>query len=120
MTPLKFQDLFKYNCLVFMHKIWNNRAPPSFHNFFQYLAPPNRTKGFLILDKIKNDSLTYFPSYFLPRKWNDLPVKLKMIESHSSFKDSAHFSFISKYPPAYKCKDKSCPDCYPPVIYLSG
>ena len=115
---LKFEDLFKFNCSVFMHKYIYGKLPSSFHNFFNELAPPNRTKGF-IEDKEKNKFLTQFPNFYLPKLWNKITLALKNNSSHSSFKDSLYSSFIANYPPAIKCFDKSCPDCYPPVIYLS-
>ena len=115
---LKFDDLFKFNCSVFMHKYIYGKLPSSFCNFFNEFPPPNRTKS-LIVDKFKNVFLNQFPSTFLPKLWNEIDVILKNTSSHNKFKDSLYFSFISKYPPSIKCFDKTCPDCYPPVIYLS-
>ena len=114
---LKFPDLFKLNCSLFMHKYSNKKVPPSFEAFFTKMAAPNRTKGF-ITEKLVKTSYEQFPNYFLPKIWNDNAQPLKSIESHSSFKDKLYASLISQYPPSFKCKVRSCPDCYPPVIYL--
>ena len=101
-----------------MNNILSPKQIPSIDkNFLQELAPPNRTKGFVI-DKVKSDYLYQFPSYFLTKIWNDVNMFQKNKTSQNSFKDSLYSSFISKYPPAVKCKDRSCPDCFPTIIYL--
>ena len=74
---LKFEDLFKFNCSVFMHKYVLVKLSLSFGNFLQEMAPPNRTKGFVI-DKVKSDYLYQFPSYFYLTKFPDL----KHIQTH--------------------------------------
>ena len=93
---LKFDDLFRYNCSCFMHKYTLNRAPPSFTDKYPPLAPPNRTQ---------------FPAYFLPRIWNENSLENKLNESHASFKKAIHEFLIIEYPPAFKCKSSTCPDC---------
>ena len=100
-----------------MHKYAYSKLPLSFQNYFIPMALPNRTKSFLT-EKAKNDFMLQFPTHFLPKIWNDNKPDLKNNSSHSSFKDRLYSSFISNYPPAIKCKDKKCPDCFPPIIYL--
>ena len=107
---LKFDDLFLYNCSSFMNKYFLNRLPDSFKNKFPPLAPPNRING-LLVERYKNKFLTQFPAYFLPRIWNGNSLENKLNESHTSFKKSLYESFILAYPPAFKCKSQTCPDC---------
>ena len=75
-------------CSVFMNKYVLGRLPLSFRNFLQEMAPPNRTKGFVI-DKVKSDYLYQFPSYFLPKIWNDVNMfqktKLLIIASKTLY-----------------------------------
>ena len=107
---LKFEDLFKWNCSIFMHKYLQNSVPDSFENFFVPLSEPNRTNGFII-DKIKNNFLSQFPTYFLPKIWNSNSLAAKSLQSHNTFKHWIYSSYISEYPPMVKCADRKCPDC---------
>ena len=100
-----------------MHKYRNGKVPLSFENFFTPIGQPNRTNGYQV-DKARIDFLYQFPSYFLPKNWNENNLSLKSNPSHTNFKEHLYSSLISKYPPAIKCKDRKCPDCFPPVIYL--
>ena len=115
---LKFEDMFKYSCATFMHKYVQSRVPSSFHGFLNALPPPNRTNGFH-LDLTQNKFLEQFPTFFLPKIWNKLPLNLKNMESHGCFKREMQTLLLSSYPPEYKCSDKKCPDCRPQVIYLA-
>ena len=115
---LKFEDLFKFNCSSFMHKYTYGKAPSSFQNFFIPVHFPNRTKSYMV-QKYKNEFLTHFPSYFLINEWNANAQKMKLNESHNSFKKSLELSLFSKYPAAVKCNSRGCTDCFPPVIYLA-
>ena len=101
-----------------MHKYTYGKVPSSFQNFFRPMTLPNRTKSYL-KTKAKNDFLMQFPSYFLINEWNDNPQKMKLKESHNSYKNSLELSLLSKYPAAVKCNSRSCTDCFPPVIYLT-
>ena len=108
---LKFDDLFRYNCSTFMHKYIFNKLPPSFENKFTPFAPPNRPNGFIV-DGARISFLEQFPAYFLPRIWNENSLENKNLESHTSFKNAIFESLIIEYPPAFKCKSKTCPDCH--------
>ena len=100
-----------------MHKYTYGKLPKSFYNFFKALSLPNRTKSYIV-EKPKNDFLKQFPNFFLVNDWNGYPLKLKLNESHKSFKNALYSSLLSEYPAAVVCKSKSCTDCFPPVIYL--
>ena len=109
---LKFEDLFKYNCSTFMHKYSQNKLPESFHEMFSSMSQPNRTCGYK-LDIIKNNSLSQYPIFFLPKIWNQNTLEIKMTKSLNIFKKNLHKSLIEKYPSMAKCQIRSCPDCYP-------
>ena len=108
---MNFDDLFTYNCCKLMHKIFNEKAPPSFKNVFIQLPAPNRTNSFEIV-KNKNEFLLQFPTYFLPKIWNSKPLSLKCIKSHNSFKTTLEENLIDEYATHVKCKSASCPDCH--------
>ena len=82
---LKFEDLYRYNCLNFMHRYVTNRQPSSFIDFFSPFPNPNRTKGFHE-DKLRLVFLSQFPTYQLPKLWNLTCLTNKQIESHKVFK----------------------------------
>ena len=112
LNVLKFEDLFTYNCSILMHKYIVNKLPESFRNKFSLLAPPNRTNS-LIIEKVSstNKFLEQFPAYFLPRFWNANSMDNKNIESHTTFKHTIYETLIMEYPPAFRCKSRTCPDC---------
>ena len=67
---LKFSDLFKMNCLNFMHNFAFGRQPQSFNNMFTPLGVQNRTGNYQIT-KYKSNFFDKFPSAFLPKIWNE-------------------------------------------------
>ena len=110
---LKFNDLFKSNCSVFMHKIFNNKQPESFQGMFPVLPGTDigsRTNNFQ-LDKLKNSGMSHFPAATLPRIWNALKPEIKHIESRNSFQNQLVKSIIDTYPSTVHCHDDYCPDC---------
>ena len=42
---LNLDDTYKLGVLSFMHKYFYENLPASFHDMFNYLAEPNRTKS---------------------------------------------------------------------------
>ena len=110
LNVLKFEDLFRYNCFCFIHKYFLNRLPDSFKDKYLPFFSPNRTNS-LQISKAKNDYLKQFPAFFLPIFWNKNSLENKLLESHTTFKKAIYEEFISNYPPAFKCKSKTCPDC---------
>ena len=93
---LKFSDLFKYNCAIFMHKYYNKCLPNSFEGMFTQLTEPNRTLGYRTPRSV-NSFVDKLPSAFLPRIWNGLDRQLKTIKSHPVFKRSLQNYMISNY-----------------------
>lgn len=113
---LKLDDLIQYNLLAFMHKLFLGKQPESFIDFLK--KPDNfessyRRKYCFEVDKLKNDNVGRFPTAVLPRAWNALDSVTKCIKSHKSFKKFIYGSFTETYSNNIKCREKSCPDCFP-------
>ena len=107
---LKFDDIFKLNCSLFIHKYMNAKLPDSFENVFTPLTGSNRTNS-LQVDITKSKSLSSFPTDFLPKVWNANSLHLKNITSLNSFKNNLKQSILSSYSAAVKCNSPTCPDC---------
>ena len=88
------------------------RSPLTFDNFLTPLRNPNRSNGYELI-KLKNDYLDKFPTFFLPKTWNDQKFILKLEASHKKFKKMVIEGFIDSYPSKVKCKDRACNDCFP-------
>ena len=94
-----------------MHNYLHNKLPNSFENKFTQLSSPNRTKGFVI-DRIKNNFLSQFPNYFLPKNWNSNSLVLKNISTINSFKNNLKKHILASYSPVIRCNSDNCPDCH--------
>ena len=108
---LKFNDLFNYNCTLFMHKFAFGKQPESFKDMFTPLGCNNRT-GNYIISKYKTNFLDRFPSAFLPKVWNQNSSEIKNCISVLSLKRLLKERFISHYNTQEKCKYIECPDCH--------
>lgn len=93
---LKFSDLFRYNCAVFMYKYTNNCLPTSFHGMFTPLTAPNRTLSYRVPRSI-NSFVERFPAAYLPKTWNGLERKLKIMNPLSVFKTFFQNAMLSNY-----------------------
>jgi len=92
---LKFNDLFEFNCNIFMHSFYHGRLPPCFSNMFQK-SISTRTNN-IVTKLCKKSSLHKFPAHFLPKLWNSLENDFKILESKSSFKNSLYSNYILSY-----------------------
>ena len=86
---LPFPQLMDYNCLIFMHKVKLGKVPPIFndkwsfqadnHNYFtrsrNNFAPLTHNRNFIFNS----------PLYYLPRKFNQLPLEIKSIQNEKEF-----------------------------------
>ena len=95
-----------------MHRYVEGKLPISFDNFLCPLAPPNRTHGF-IENKTRIKFLEQFPSFYLPKMWNNNSLYLKLINSHNKFKTECFESLIKNYASHVRCDDYMCQDCFP-------
>ena len=68
---LNLDDTYKLGVLSFMHKYFYENLPTSFHDMFNSLAEPNRTKSYK-LERVLFKTLEYFPSALFPKLWNSL------------------------------------------------
>ena len=70
-----FDDTYKHGVLSFMHKYFFENLPASFHDMFNSLAEPNRTKSFK-LERVLFKTLECFPSALFPKLWNSIELEL--------------------------------------------
>ena len=68
-----------------MHKYFYKNLPTSFHDMFNTLAEPNRTKSYK-LERVLFKTLEYFPSALFPKLWNSIELELKETKSAKLFK----------------------------------
>ena len=73
---LKLEDLFTLQTNSFMYKFINSKCPSSFNNFFVPFRGENRSKSFII-DILKSQKLEHFPSFFMPKVWNNICIEMK-------------------------------------------
>ena len=107
---LKFNDLFDYNCCIFMHSLVKKYTPESFKDMFKN-SISERTNN-LTTDRYRNKFLSQFPSYYLPLKWNSLSLDLKNQDSRTIFKKAIYSNFVLRYNQRIKkCKNSRCSDC---------
>ena len=105
---LKAPDLLQMNMLSFMYKYDSKKVPPSFENHFTPLINYERSKNYHLIN-VKCKKLQKFPSYSLPKRWNELSLDEKRINSLSSFKKIFKLQVLSKYNQV--CTAKSCFIC---------
>ena len=105
---LKFHDLFKLNQAMFMHKYIAGKLPLSFDNLFTKLNSFERSMSFQIVS-VKKSNLKLFPSFSLPKSWNDLPLNLKRLNTASSLKRKYTQILIEDYDTP--CSTNNCFVC---------
>ena len=107
---MKFQDIFIYNCIIFMHKFAFGKLPPTFKNMFSPLGCNNRTGNYQI-QMCKSKYFERFPSVYLPKIWNEYSVLVKHCVTASSVKSIISEHILSKYNKSEQCINTICPDC---------
>ena len=93
---LKVPDLIEYQSSCFMFNYMNKKCPSSFTDFFTHFRGENRSKN-IILEVPTKQSLAHFPTYCLPKIWNNLNISYKRLESLRLFKANLKELFLSKY-----------------------
>ena len=91
-----------------MHKYFYKNLPNSFHDMFNSLAEPNRTKSYK-LERVLFKTVEYFPSALFPKLWNSIELELKETKSAKSFKRKVAKISLDSYA-NYICK-KNCVSC---------
>ena len=79
--------------------------------FMQIYTQDALPESFKNIDRIKNDSLAHFPTYFLPKVWNSNSLTVKNILPQNLFKNTLKKSMLSSYHSSVKCNSSSCTDC---------
>ena len=79
-----------------MYNYMNKKCPSSFTDFFTHFRGENRSKN-IILEVPTKQSLAHFPTYCLPKIWNNLNISYKRLESLRFFKANLKELFLSKY-----------------------
>ena len=90
---LKFQDLFKYNCSVFMYKYGHGLQPSTFNNMFIPCNNNDRT-GYYKIQLCKGKYLDRFPTVFFPKVWNANSNNIKHAMSLGSLKSQIKTRFM--------------------------
>lgn len=106
---LKFNDLYKYNCLKFMHLLSNTKQPLSFNSIFIKLHG-SRTNNFLT-SNCKLQILKQFPMANFPKFWNALTFQTKNITSLSLFTREILRNMFALYSSSVHCNNLQCRDC---------
>ena len=106
---LKIKDMIKFNSAIFMFKYMNGKLPLSFNGMFIALAEPNRTKSYK-LELVNSKYLESFPTVYLTRTWNSIPLEIKSLGSLTSFKTSFKKSFLEEYS-NFHCINRNCFSC---------
>ena len=95
------------NCVLSsMHKYFYENLPASFHDMFNSLAEPNKTKS-CKLEWVLFKTLECFPSALFPKRWNLIKLELKKTKSAISFKRQVAKIYSDSYA-SYICKKKLC------------
>ena len=68
-----------------IHIYFYKNLSTSFHDMFNSLDEPNRTKSYK-LERVLFKTLEYFPSALFPKLWNSLELVLKETKSAKLFK----------------------------------
>ena len=92
-----------------MHKYFYENLPASFHDMFNSVAEPNRTKSYK-LERFLFKTLECFPSALFPKIWNSIELELKETKSAKSFKRKVAENYLDSCA-SYICKRKNCVPC---------
>ena len=92
-----------------MHKYFYENLSASFHDMFNSLTEPNRTKSYK-LERVLFKTLECFPSALFPKIWNSIELELKETKSAKSFKRKVAKIYLDSYA-NYICKKKNCVSC---------
>ena len=93
---------------MFMHNFAHKKLPASFNNHFKKLTSFERTLG-IQLEKVNKTRLKLFPSYSMPKSWNNLSLELKREPSANVFKKRYKNSILESY--LSTCTKTNCLSC---------
>ena len=86
---LPFPQLMDYNCLIFMHKVKSGKVPSIFNNKWNFQVDNHsyNTRNRNNFNTLTHNRNFIFnsPLYYLPRKFNQLPIEIKSIDNEKVF-----------------------------------
>ena len=115
---LKFDDLFKQQCLVLIHDCMTKKAPLEIQQLIHQEPSSNR---YTLRNQTNNPLNLNIPSTKTragsnsfrvkgPSAWNELPNNLKIIEKRETFKKTVKRFFLHKYSSSSECNNPRCRD----------
>ena len=115
---LKFDDLYKHQCLILVHDTINKKSPTTISKLLSlgsevsnYNLRTHKTDP-LNLRKPNSKSKVGMNSFCQkgPLMWNDLPQELKSIGRQGNFKLKLKFYFLNQYTTKSECNNPRCRD----------
>ena len=92
------QQLFKLNISIFMYKSFRKQLPSAFNNIFQRKTSTviTRSNSQIIPISCKNTLTKQSIRYIGPKIWNELPEKIKLCKSLSTFVKKSKAFFLEQ------------------------
>ena len=115
---LRFDDLYRQQCLVLIHDSIYKKAPETIQQLIQLDHDSSR---YMLRNQVNNPLNLKIPnlktrvgshSYCVkgPSFWNEIPNELKKIEKREIFKNSIKRFFLHKYNKTSECNNPRCRD----------
>ena len=112
---LKMEDLVRYCCATFVHKIRYNRGPLNICLMFEEEDPLYSTrsasKEFLTLPNWKQDWMRKNIQFQGAKIWNDIPQTIRRIVIPEEFKVLLKQHYLNEYKKYKKCDKILCISC---------
>ena len=95
---LNIQQLYKLNILICMYKSFYKQLPSAFNKIFQRKTSTVITKSNsqIICISCKNSVTKQSIRYISPKIWNELPEKIKLYKSLSTFVKKSKAFFLEQ------------------------
>ena len=95
---LNIQQLYKLNISIFMYKSFHKQLPSAFNNIFQRKTSTviTRSNSQIIPISCKNTVTKQSIRYIGPKIWNELPEKIKLCKSLSTFVKKSKAFFLEQ------------------------
>ena len=114
---LKFDDLYKTQCMLLTHDCIYAKAPPSIKNCLYSVGSGEhslRSQAAKPLDlkipHLRSRAGTNSFSANAPRFWNNVPTELRSIERKTTFKKAVQNSILRTYESKTSCNNPRCSD----------
>ena len=115
---LRFDDLYRQQCLVLIHDSVFKKAPETIQQLIQLDHDSSRYR---LRNQVANPLNLKVPNLKTrvgshsfcvkgPSFWNEIPNELKKIEKREIFKNSVKRFFLHKYSKTSECKNPRCRD----------